>query len=343
MMKRIEVSCRCLAAATALILALGAICPTPGKAQTARPSLLGPVLRPAQPDTPVKGWLSPQAQGQHLVYVASTGSSNFVNIYPAAVQSPQPVGTITNGISNPQGLAVDTAGNLYVANNGNNTVTVYPPGQINPSATYTNGIASPLGLTVGADGTLYVANRAGGSNGFGSVSVYPPGNMNPSEILTLSGWDAFGVVVDSANNLYVLWFDPSTVNISVYKYAPGSQVGTNLGLDVVPKRVAPASQLAFDGAGNLVLSFQSSQGQLYSFVEAFPPGSKEPSLVINLGSLGNVALGFAFSHDFNFLYITLANANVWMQLTYPKNSQAQVLPRNVVNIQGTGLALSPGT
>ena len=37
------------------------------------------------------------------------------------------------------------------------------------------------------------------------------------------------------------------------------------------------------------------------------------------------------------------SANVWMRLTYPKNASTAVLPRDVVHIQGMGLALSPGT
>jgi len=346
MTKRHDFSCWGLAAATTLILALG-----PGymRGQTHPLAIPAAFSRPAhgsamhvQSETPREGWLSPEAQGQHLVYVAYAGDTSFVNIYAAAGQSQKAVGTITNGISGPQGLAVDAGGKLYVANNGNNTVTVYPPGQINPSATYTNAVASPAGLTVGTDGTLYVANIAGAPDGSGSVSVYPPGHMNPSETLTLSGWFALGTAVDSANNLYVLWFELSTFSIRVYKYAPGSTKGTDLRLEV-PTGVLPALQLAFDGAGNLVLSFELGTGQLRELVVSFSPGSRKPSRVINLGSLGNGATGFAFSQNFDFLYITLPNANVWMRLTYPKNANTTVLPRDVVHLQGTGLALSPGT
>src|SRR5215467_6351958 len=124
--KRHAFSCWGFAAATALILALGR---GDMRGQTRPQTTPSGFLRPAhgsamhmQPETPRAGWLSPEAQGQHLVYVAYAGDTSFVNIYAAAGQSQKAVGTITNGISGPQGLAVDAGGKLYVANNGNNTV-----------------------------------------------------------------------------------------------------------------------------------------------------------------------------------------------------------------------------
>jgi hypothetical protein len=343
MMKRANFSGLHVVAASALLLVIGAGYPAGQPHSSAQTGFPATFARPlaAAPHAAVKAWMSPLALGQHLVYVSNSYNS-FVNIYPAAGQSQQPVGTITKGISGPEGLAVDAAGNLYVTNSASNTVTVYPPGQLNPSTTYSNGLAFPYGVSVGTDGTLYVANIMGGINGFGSVSVYPPGSTNPSLTLTLDQYYAVGVATDSANNLYVLWFQLSSYTAAVYKYAPGSSSGTNLQL-ALPIGMFPGNQIAFDGSGNLVLTYEDAKPQFRQHIVAFPPGTKRPIRKVDLGSLGNYGTGFAFSQSSDFLYIALANANVWVRLTYPKDPQAEVLPRDLVNIQGNGLALSPGT
>ena len=56
--------------------------------------------------------------------------------------------SITNGISNPLGVAIDTAGTLYVSNYPP-SITVYPFGSTTPSKTITGGgMTNPFGLTV---------------------------------------------------------------------------------------------------------------------------------------------------------------------------------------------------
>ena len=60
-------------------------------------------------------------------------------------------------MSNPQALAFDGSGNLYVANAGNGTVSKFAPGGATPIATLT-GLNSPSDLAFDASGNLYVAN-----------------------------------------------------------------------------------------------------------------------------------------------------------------------------------------
>ena len=54
--------------------------------------------------------------------------------------STTPTATLT-GLNDPEALAFDSSGNLYVANTGNNTVSEFAPGSTTPTATLT-------GLTV---------------------------------------------------------------------------------------------------------------------------------------------------------------------------------------------------
>ena len=75
------------------------------------------------------------------------------------------VSTFASGFNVPDGLAFDSAGNLYVANYGNNTVSeVTPAGVV---STFASGFNEPVGLAFDA-GNLYVANS--GSNTVSEVS-----------------------------------------------------------------------------------------------------------------------------------------------------------------------------
>jgi hypothetical protein len=79
-------------------------------------------------------------------------------------------------LAQPVGVAYDSAGNLYVANSQNNTVTVYAPnanGNVAPIRTITagaSGLSQPKGLAVDGSDNLYVASF--GSN---TVLVYASG------------------------------------------------------------------------------------------------------------------------------------------------------------------------
>jgi hypothetical protein len=79
-------------------------------------------------------------------------------------------------LAQPFGVAYDSAGNLYVANSGNSTITVYAPsanGNVAPIRTITagaSGLNQPKGLALDLSDNLYVASF--GSN---TMLVYAPG------------------------------------------------------------------------------------------------------------------------------------------------------------------------
>lgn len=278
------------------------------------------------------------AHTKQLVYVASDYSSTgAVYVYSAKGQAQKPIATITDGIATPQGLAVDSSGNLYVANSGSNTVAVYPPGQTTPSATYSQGISTPFDVAVGNDGTVYVANETGGASYSGSVTEYPSGSTTPSATIELAGDYAFAVALDSSNSLYVSWFSLSSYAIEIYKYpTEGSANGANLNLDL-PTYAFPAYALAFDHSGNLVVPYERLDHNPPKYLAVFPPGAKTPKKKINMGGLMDVVTGMAFPSSGKLLYVATANDHEWLELTYPK-----AIPRDVVNVGSpAGLALSP--
>jgi len=69
------------------------------------------------------------------------------------------------GLSTPKALAVDSSGDVWVANNANSVTELGPTGTVlSPTAGYVGGgLNAPSAIAVGLDGTIWVANKSGNS------------------------------------------------------------------------------------------------------------------------------------------------------------------------------------
>src|SRR3989449_2992462 len=132
----------------------------------------------------------------------------------------------TTGLSQPEGLAFDAAGDLYVANVSNNSITVYAAGttgNATPTATIAGnntGLSGPEGIALDAAGHLYVAN-----NGNSTITVYAAGATgNATPTATIAGGNTglnqpLGIALDGAGRLYVTNHRASPPRFPVH--APG--------------------------------------------------------------------------------------------------------------------------
>jgi len=152
------------------------------------------------------------------IYVANFGtggaSSGSVTIFSAGANGDvAPLSTITGSNTNfgsPDGIALDAAGKIYVANVNGVGITVYAAGatgNVAPVATISGsntGINSAAGVALDATGNIYVVNSTGPS-----VTVYAPGtNGNIAPIATISGSSTtlvhpIAVALDALANIYV--------------------------------------------------------------------------------------------------------------------------------------------
>ena len=222
----------------------------------------------------LRGWMSPdRKRKKKLLYVSDEGQG-IVDIF--AVPKYSMVGQITDGINQPEGLATDKKGKLYVSNLSGNTITVYKPGATSPSLTLTDS-DGPDDVAVGSNGYVYAVDIAGG------IDVYPPGATEPSTRLTNSALTyAAGVAVDASNNLYADGTNGS--GGAVVKYANASGSGTNLGLT----GLSEPSGVIVDKKNNLVVSdFGLSEILIY------PPGQTSPSGTITVPSADRSAINKA--------------------------------------------------
>jgi len=106
------------------------------------------------------------------------------------------------GFNDPNGLAVDAAGNIYVADTYNNQIVKIPLGG-GPQVTVGYGFLKPMGVVVDAAGIIYVAD-----SGNGAIDKVFFVNGKFTTITLASGFNnPVALALDAAGNVYVAEHD----------------------------------------------------------------------------------------------------------------------------------------
>ncbi|CAN5383756.1 hypothetical protein BH09BAC6_BH09BAC6_02480 [soil metagenome] len=189
-----------------------------------------------------------------------------------------------SGFDGPGALAVDTAGNIYVADANNSAIKKIPVGG-GPVITLDTCFYGPLGVAVDPAGNVYVADAGnglvkkipagGGRTVILSTSIYYPtgialdkrGNIyvtdssegrlykipaggGPPVLLSSSFTQPYGVAPDNDGNIYVA----DAGNGAVYKITSGGGAPVDLGISFY----GPAG-LAVDAANNVYVADSGNQ------------------------------------------------------------------------------------
>jgi len=206
----------------------------------------------------------PRAKRKATLFISDI-DADAIRLFPANKKNPKQNGSISSGINLPVNVAVDLHGTLYVANNGNSTVTEYPFGKTSPSVTLSGGqLVYPNGIAVDNKGTVYVTS--GATAGSCYVLVYPKGASTPSE--QINGFDLpVGLAIDKSGNLYV----GDALQNAVWEVPSGSTTPSKLSLDGLDDPVGLAIDSSNDlwvanNANNSVLGFHLGDSSAFTTI-----------------------------------------------------------------------------
>jgi len=236
------------------------------------------------------------------VFVANNGNNaGFISEFSLSTGAFE--ATYSTGQNGPRGIAFDSFGNLFVANENNGVVTEIPTGG-GPATTVVDGSNSPgtafaTGLAFDSVGNLYVASAI--NDTVTKVTFSSPGVVN-SGTTFVSGLNfPAGIAFDSAGNLLVVNQNTS----QILKFGP---TGTPLGAVItdgnsldIPEAVTVDSLgnlwvtdygsgavKEYDSLGNLLNTFTGNgiMGPCYITTElAVPEPSAYALLTAGLGLL----------------------------------------------------------
>ncbi len=158
------------------------------------------------------------------------------------VPAPAPVTTLVgSGLLFPFGVAVDGAGNVYIADSGNNAIEQWaaPNGPV--TTRVGSGLNFPYGVAVDGAGNVYIAD-----SGNNAIKQWAAPN-GPVTTLVGSGLNnPCGVAVDGAGNVYIV----DTFNYAIKKWAAPNRPVTTL----VGSGLYTPYGVAVDGAGNVYIA-----------------------------------------------------------------------------------------
>ncbi|HVR45297.1 MAG TPA: hypothetical protein VMT95_01460 [Candidatus Binatia bacterium] len=218
------------------------------------------------------------------------GTNNVVEIAPHVNT---PTVTITNGVTEPFDLAIDSSGTLYVSNLGcyspscESTVVEYLSGYTTGPPSTTVTVKYPLGLALDSAQNLYVANCvvcSTGATGSDQILVYAPGGTTPIRTITTGVNEPVGLAIDSSNNLYVA----NCINCGL---GGGAYVhGTNTVTESANGGTTPVKTINFTSAVDVPFSIAvDTPGDLFvanyalNSVTEYPPNAVTPSETITHG------------------------------------------------------------
>src|ERR1700722_2582178 len=231
--------------------------------------------------------------------------------------------TLANNLAGPFGIALDKAGNLFVALAIGGSVVELPAGGGAP-ITLAKGLASPIDAAVDRAGNLFVIEQ-GGSR----VLEFPAGGGAPFSLG--SGFSRpVGIVLDQSGNLFIADIDlgvmviqPTSANFGPVNLCPAGQTTP-----------APCSQV-------LTLNYDVTAGGSLGPIRVVTGGAQNKDFTLASGSscTGAVTAGTPCTVNVNFTPLAAGARNGAVQLT---DSSGNVLASTLIYGVGLGPQITFG-
>jgi hypothetical protein len=279
-----------------------------------------------------------------VVYIVSSGNSS-VQIYDPSQLAVGPCGRVT-GLVSPQGLFVDSKGELWVVDAAAQQIFEFAPGTTSPVLTLSDPNGVPYDVVVdGSDGTAYVTEYKNNVNPSTLVEVYAKGSTMPTGSLSdpnarNGAYDA----IDNKGNLYVTFMTQDN-KAQVDRWMGGAGSPQNLGLKLI-------------SAGGIVTTASGSLAVCDPFgfrCGSFARGSTMMSNVFGHMGLGSGGVGpdkppflhpdtLALDRRERLAYVAAESLTTWR---FPgpdhRPNHLPVAEFNIPGGAGQGLAVSPAS
>ena len=181
-----------------------------------------------------------------LLTITQAGSN-----YTAA---PEPAtALVSSGLNLPAGVAVDKAGNVYIADANNNAIKKWTPTNNTVTTLVSNDLSQPYGVAVDGAGNVYIADTMNGA-----IKRWSPADNSVATLVSNLGGPfglggTYGIAVDTASNVYFSEFynsDYVATNNFIKRWNAASNTVTTL----VSNGLYYPWGVAVDVAGNVYIA-----------------------------------------------------------------------------------------
>ena len=170
-----------------------------------------------------------------LTLAVSQAGSTYVAVPGPVTALPLP------GLVGPSGVAVDAAGNVYVADSRANTIKMWTPAGNTTTTLVASGLNQPFGLAVDRRGNVFIAD-----SGDNAVKVWSPASQSLTTLVASGLNDPVAVAVDGAGNVYIA----DSNNNAVKEWIAANNSVTTL----VSSGLTYPQGVAVDAAGNVYIA-----------------------------------------------------------------------------------------
>ncbi len=272
---------------------------------------------------------------------------NAVYVYSVTGRRDTHIATLT-GFTNPAGLATDTSGSLYVANEGAANILVYAPPYTGTPTTLNDPGQLPIDVAVDSHGNVAACNLYSTSYGPASVSFYAAGSTNPtSTISTAAIAEIYFCAFDANGNLYLDGYEfvlGAGGGFGFYRVVAGEIAGGINGTAITALKTGntinyPGGVQVTTG-GQIAIMDQGPGPAIYTYN---PPESGSLGSPVATTSLGGSfdPVTFVFDKTAKRVFTADAESDSWNEYAYPAGGSplhSHPLPRGGLPI---GVAITP--
>jgi hypothetical protein len=179
---------------------------------------------------------------------------------------------VSSGLTNPYSVAVDGAGNIYIADRGSSAIKEWSAGTYSMTSLVSNGLTYPDGVAVDLVGNVYIADTDDSA-----IKEWSAASHTVSTLVSSMLYYPDGVAVDGAGNVYIA----DTGDSAIDEWTTASQTAATL----VSSGLGQPNGVAVDGLGNIYIADRSNNA-----IEELPRVFVDPTAKLETASPGNDGL-----------------------------------------------------